>query len=337
MTFRNPATRAGFRETPAARPGPLLRDGPPAGAVRVPFSSVELPDIVVTPEWLLGRLGSELRPPDGLVIADVRWKPGASVRDAFVQGHLPGAVSIDVDVDLARPAFDGPGRHPLPSPEAFAHAMGSAGIGDEDLVVVYDDAGGSVAARLWWMLHVTGHRAALLDLPSLETWTAIGGAWDTGAGSPSPEPASFGARPWPRERIADADDVRASLIRGTGIVVDARAGERYRGEVEPIDPVAGHIPGAVSAAWIGNRDPQTERLLAPAALRSRYAELGVRDGASTIASCGSGVTACLAVLTMERAGLPGARLYEGSWSDWTHDPSRPFATGVEPGTMQTSR
>ena len=152
---------------------------------------------------------------------------------------------------------------------------------------------------------------------------------------------SFGNRPgtrtWPRERIADADDVRASLILGNGVVVDARAGERYRGEVEPIDPVAGHIPGAVSAAWIGNRDPLTERLLAPEALRSRYAELRVRDGASTIASCGSGVTACLAVLTLERAGFAGARLYEGSWSDWTHDPSRPIATGAEPGTMPSSR
>ena len=120
-------------------------------------------------------------------------------------------------------------------------------------------------------------------------------------------------------------------------MVDARAGERYRGEVEPIDPVAGHIPGAISAAWIGNRDPQTGRLLAPEALRSRYAELGVSDGVGTIASCGSGVTACLAVLTMERAGLPGARLYEGSWSDWTHDPSRPIATGADPGTMPSSR
>ena len=310
---------------------------PLPGAVRVPFSSVELPDIVVTPEWLLGQLGSEPRPPDGLVIADVRWKPGASVREAFVQGHLPGAVSFDVDVDLARPAFDGPGRHPLPSPEAFAHAMGAAGIGEDDFVVSYDDAGGSVAARLWWMLHVTGHRAALLDLPSLETWTAIGGALATGVGSPSPEPAAFGVRPWPGERIADAGQVRASLIRGDGVVVDARAGERYRGEVEPIDPVAGHIPGAVSAAWIGNRDPRTERLLSPEALRSRYAELGVRDGVSTIASCGSGVTACLAVLVMERAGLPGARLYEGSWSDWTHDPSRPIATGAEPGTMPSLR
>ena len=138
----------------------------------------------------------------------------------------------------------------------------------------------------------------MLDLPTLETWTAIGGALATGAGSPSPEPATFTARPWPRVRIADADDVRAQLTSGTGVVVDPRAGERYRGEVEPIDPVAGHIPGAVSAAWVGNRDPRTERLLTPEALRSRYAELGVRGGVSTIASCGSGVTACLAVLMM---------------------------------------
>ena len=252
------------------------------------------------------------------MIADVRWKPGASVREAFGQGHLPGAVSFDVDVDLARPAFDGPGRHPLPSPEAFAHAMGAAGIGDDDFVVAYDDAGGSVAARLWWMLHVTGHRAALLDLPSLETLDGDRRGVGNRRGlrlRRSPPHSAYD--PGPRERIADAEDVRASLTRGAGVVVDARAGERYRGEVEPIDPVAGHIPGAVSAAWTGNRDPADRTAPgtrgAPVAVR----RLGVRDGVSTIASCGSGVTACLAVLVMERAGLPGARLYEGSWSDWT--------------------
>ena len=291
---------------------------------------MDLPEQLITPEWLAEQL--RVGRVDGLVVADVRWKPGASVPEAFEQGHLPGAVSIDVDTDLARPAFDGPGRHPLPSPEAFARAMGEAGIADDDAVVVYDDVAGSVAARLWWMLHVTGHRVALLDLPSLDTWTDVGGAVQRGPAEPR-EPATFSVRPWPTELIADAADVRSAVLDGSAIVLDARAGERYRGEVEPIDPVAGHIPGAVSAEWADNRDPASGRFLPPAVLRARYAALGVERGTTAIASCGSGVTACLAVFALERAGFEGARLYEGSWSDWTHDPARPVAVGVEPGAM----
>lgn len=286
-----------------------------------------LPGISVTPAWLLDQRAGDV------VVADVRWVPGGSVAEAFERRHLPDAVSFDLDGDLARPAFDGPGRHPLPSPEAFARTMGAAGIGDDTSVVAYDDVGGWVAARLWWMLHVSGHRVALLDLPSLDAWSAAGGTFEGGPASASLVVA-FTERPWPADRLADAEQVRASLAAGTATVVDARAGERYRGELEPIDPVAGHIPGSVSAPWAGNRQHDgAGELLSPAMMRARYGALGVQEGERAIASCGSGVTASFAVFAMELAGLPGARLYEGSWSDWTHDPTRPVATGAEPGRM----
>ena len=286
-----------------------------------------LPGIMVTPGWLLEHGAS------GVILADVRWAPGSSVVDAFERAHLPGAVSFDLDRDLARPAFDGPGRHPLPTPEAFAEAMGEAGVGDDSPVVAYDDVGGWVAARLWWMLFVTGHPSALLDLASLESWTAAGGTLEAGPVTPHGV-ATFTERPWPADRLVDADAVRTSLVEGTAVVLDARAGERYRGEVEPIDPVAGHIPGSLNAPWQGNREHGGEGdLLGPARMRERYQELGVSEGSRSIASCGSGVTAAFAVFAMELAGLPGAKLYEGSWSDWTHDPSRPVATGGDPGHM----
>jgi thiosulfate/3-mercaptopyruvate sulfurtransferase len=291
--------------------------------------AVALPGIVVTPSWLLSHADPDL------VVADVRWEPGGSVRGSFERGHLPGAVSFDLDRDLARPAFDGPGRHPLPAPAAFAEAMGAAGVGEETPVVAYDDVGGWVAARLWWMLHVTGHPAALLDLPSLDAWISAGGTLGPGPGGVSPRDSTvFTPRPWPADRVVDADQVRTALLAGTAIVLDARASERYRGEVEPIDPVAGHIPGSVSAPWQGERlDEGQGPLLTPAAMRERFGALGVEDGDRAIASCGSGVTAAFAVLAMELAGLSGAKLYEGSWSDWIHDPSRPVATGAEPGRM----
>jgi thiosulfate/3-mercaptopyruvate sulfurtransferase len=290
--------------------------------------AIGLPGIVVTPSWLLTHADPDL------VVADVRWETGGSVRGSFERGHLPGAVSFDLDRDLARPAFDGPGRHPLPSPAAFARTMGAAGIRNETSVVAYDDVGGWVAARLWWLLHVTGHPAALLDLASLEAWTSAGGTLEAGPGRSARDASVFSPRPWPADRLVDADQVRAALLEGTATVLDARAGERYRGEVEPIDPIAGHIPGSLSAPWQGERlDEGQGPLLTPGAMRERFEALGVEDGDRAIASCGSGVTASFAVLAMELAGLPGARLYEGSWSDWIHDPSRPVATGAEPGHM----
>jgi thiosulfate/3-mercaptopyruvate sulfurtransferase len=272
---------------------------------------------LVDAAWL-----SEHRGDPGLIIADVRWKSDGSAREAFDAGHIPGAVLVDVDRDLAAPPYEGPGRHPLPSPERFAERMGELGIADEDTVVAYDDASGSLAARLWWMLRATGHRAFVLD-GGLVSWP--------GEISREAEPrprARFTARPWPVDRIASAEDVRGALERGQALL-DARAPERYRAEQEPIDAKAGHIPGARSAPFAENVDLPTQRFRSGKALRERFDVLGAEGGA--IVYCGSGVTSCQLVLAMEAAGLPSPRLYVGSWSDWIRDPTRPIATGSEPG------
>jgi thiosulfate/3-mercaptopyruvate sulfurtransferase len=279
---------------------------------------VELPGPLVEASWLAARLGAP-----GLVVADVRWYAAGGGRAAYLDGHLPGAVFADVDVDLAAPRTPGSGRHPLPTPEAFAEAMSRLGIGGEDAVVAYDDAGGANAARLWWMLDATRHRAAVLD-GGIQAWT---GPLEQG---PVTRPgAAFPVRPWPADRIADPALVDRLRRDPDAAVLDARSSERYRGEVEPIDPVAGHIPGARSAPFAGNLDPATGRFLSPDALRNRYQELvGGRD--EVVAYCGSGVTSCHILLARRVAGLPDGRLYPGSWSEWIADPSRPVAVGEEP-------
>jgi thiosulfate/3-mercaptopyruvate sulfurtransferase len=259
---------------------------------------------------------------DAVVLVDVRWVPGGSADRAFENGHIPGAVSLDLDRDLAAPAFDGPGRHPLPTPEAFAATMSGAGIGDGTPVVACDDARGSIAARLWWMLEALGHPVAVLD-GGIDAWD---GAMEIGRGHRR-GPADLTARPWPREAIADATAVERARLDPGELVVDLRAADRYRGDTEPYDPVAGHIPGARSAPWTDAIDPATGRFLEPDAMRARWADVGVTDASLVVAQCGSGVTACHGVLSMRAAGLGRARLYEGSWSDWVSDPSRPVATG----------
>jgi thiosulfate/3-mercaptopyruvate sulfurtransferase len=279
-----------------------------------------LPGPLVSPEWLAEHLGEP-----GLVVADVRWVRGGSSRDAFDAGHIPGAVFLDADDDLSA-IGDGPGRHPLPTPEAFSATMARVGIRDETNVVAYDDAGGSCAARLWWMLDSTGHAVALLD-GGLQAWD---GTVETGPGERGVTVAPFAPRPWPSDRLVEADEVAAALASGS-VVLDARARERYRGEVEPIDPVAGHVPGARSAPWADNLDPSTGRLLPADRLRQRYEALGVRTGGDTIAYCGSGLTAALDLLALKLAGFErDGRLYGGSWSGWIEDPTRPVATGDEP-------
>lgn len=256
-----------------------------------------------------------------VVVADVRWYlDGRSGRAAYEAGHIPGSVFIDLETVLAAAPGDGPGRHPLPDPEVFAAGMWAAGISDDDLVVAYDDAGGSVAARLWWMLRVTGHTAAVLD-GGIHAWT---GDLETGA-PPARASGTFTATPWPQDRIVDADDVARMIEEGTA-VVDARAAERYRGEVEPIDPRAGHIPGARSAPWSDNLSPRGT-FLSAGELRATYETLGARRDRPVVAYCGSGVTACHDVLALTLAGFDDVRLYEGSWSDWCSDPERPAATG----------
>lgn len=277
-----------------------------------------LPGPVVSPDWLVDHLDDP-----SLVIADVRWYiDGRSGEAAYDAGHLPGAVWVDLDRDLAGPAGLGPGRHPLPSPEAFAEAMNRLAIGDGDVVVCYDDAGGSIAARLWWMLNAVGQPAAVLD-GGISSWTG-----ELSIDLPSQRPDSvFSVKPWP---IGSTVDVVAvdTLRRGAdAVVLDARSADRYRGEENPIDKRLGHIPGASSAPWQDNLDPETGRFRSASVLRERFTALGVRSDRPAICHCGSGVTACHNVLALEIARLPGARLYPGSWSDWAADPGRPVATG----------
>jgi thiosulfate/3-mercaptopyruvate sulfurtransferase len=273
---------------------------------------------LISPDELRARLGDpELR------ICDVRWwlaDPGKGRRD-YAAAHIPGAVFVDVDRDLV--ATSGPGRHPLPSPADFAARMAALGIGDGHDVVAYDDAGGTIAARLWWMLDDLGHRSVRVLDGGIGAWEAAGGQLTAEAPVLAPARLSLRAS-W--TRVLDREALAARLLAGDIALIDARAPERYRGEVEPVDPVAGHIPGAISRPTAGNLAPDG-RLLAAEALRRRFEDLGPE----VVTSCGSGVTACHNALAMRVAGLPDPLLYSGSYSDWS-TAGMPVATGDEPGT-----
>jgi thiosulfate/3-mercaptopyruvate sulfurtransferase len=283
---------------------------------------IELPGPLVDPSWLRERLGEP-----GLVVADVRMAPGGEGRPAFERGHLPGAVYLDVDADLsAPPEGDDRGRHPLPDLELFAEAMRRSGIDDDDAVVAYDDVEGSSAARLWWLLDAIGHPVALLD-GSLRGWT---GPLETGPQTFRP-PGWFSGRPWPEERVVRTPEAERIVAQRSATMLDARSAVRYRGEDEPIDPIAGHIPGAISAPYADNVDASTGRFHSAIGLRERYERLGVARADDVVAYCGSGVTAAHDVFAMRLAGLGEARLYEGSWSGWIAAGDRPLATGPRPG------
>jgi thiosulfate/3-mercaptopyruvate sulfurtransferase len=260
-----------------------------------------------------------------VVVTDVRWYlDGRSGRAAYDQGHLPGAVFIDLETCLASAPSAQAGRHPLPTPAVFAEGLAAAGISDDDVVVAYDDGGAMPAARLVWLLRVTGHRAALLD-GGLAAWSG-----PLSASAPQRRRGHFTARPWPEARLASADDAATVAGRPGSVLVDARASERYRGEVEPVDPRAGHIPGAVNLPYADNLDPATGRWRSPDELRQRFESVGAGADADVIVYCGSGVSACHDLLARERAGLTAGRLYAGSWSQWSSDLSRPAATGAAP-------
>jgi thiosulfate/3-mercaptopyruvate sulfurtransferase len=258
---------------------------------------------------------------DGVVTADVRWYLDGRVgRDAYEAGHVPGAVFVDLDSVLAAPPSRAAGRHPLPDPQAFADDLGTLGISDDDTVIAYDDAGGVIAARLAWMLRAIGRDAALLD-GGISAWM---GQLESGAGR-RPRARST-ARPWPAGLIASPEDAADSA----NSVLDARDRDRYRGELEPIDRRAGHIPGAHSLPCRENVGPDG-RLLSADELRRRITELGVQDDTPVVSYCGSGVTACHNLLVLEHVGVGHGRLYPGSWSQWSSDPARPVATGEDPG------
>ncbi|MGW2893624.1 sulfurtransferase [Streptomyces sp. NPDC001212] len=273
-------------------------------------------------------LASALAGPRPPVLLDVRWQlslataAGAAPFDgraAHAAGHIPGAVFVDLDRELAS-APGGNGRHPLPDTEVFGAAMRRAGVSDDRPVVVYDGGQGWAAARAWWLLRWTGHP----DVRVLDGGLA---AWEGPLETAVPEPAEGDFVPKPGALpLLDADG--AAALARSGVLFDARAGERYRGEVEPIDPVGGHIPGAVSAPTTENAGPDG-RFLPAAQLRARFTALGAADGRDVGVYCGSGVSAAHEVLALAAAGIPAA-LYVGSWSEWSSDPSRPVAVGPDP-------
>jgi thiosulfate/3-mercaptopyruvate sulfurtransferase len=273
------------------------------------------------------------------VLVDVRWYlDGRDGFAAYRDAHLPGARWVDLETGLAAhglPATEG--RHPLPTPQVFAQAMSELGISDDSVVVAYDDTGGITAGRLVFMLRVLGVDAALLD-GGLTAWT---GPVEAGVGQPPDKPGTFTDRPWPAERFVSADEAAAAAAEGHP-VIDARSYDRFTGAVTMVDKTPGHIPGARSA-------PATDvfagdgRFKPVDALRAHYAARGIDESSDVIASCGSGVSACVNILALEHAGLAAARLYVGSWSGWSADPARPVELGPgatdpgegEPGAAET--
>ena len=269
-----------------------------------------------------GQLAAELAGPGAPTVLDCRWTlAGGADRDGYGKGHLPGAVFVDLDRDLAAPPGAG-GRHPLPAPEAFQAAMRRAGVRDDRPVVAYDQGEPGGAARAWWLLGWFGHRDARVLDGGLGAWVAAGLPLTTETADP--DPGDFTARPGGRSLL---DAAGAARLAAAGVLLDARAPARYQGLDEPVDPVAGHIPGARNAPMadlIGDHG-----LVPPASLRRLLDRHGARPGTPVGVYCGSGVVAAHVVLACEVAGIP-ASLYAGSWSDWVTDPSRPVATGREP-------
>jgi len=312
---------------------------------------------VIQPLIDVGSLAAELAGSAPPVLLDVRWRLGGPPGiDSYRAGHLPRAVYVDLDAELAGPPGRG-GRHPLPETADFEAAMRRAGVRMGYPVVSYDDGDSTVAARAWWMLRYFGHDQVRVLDGGFRAWAAAGRPVTTQ--EPRVAAGDFTAVPG---NLPVLDAAGAAALARSGVLLDARAGERYRGETEPIDPVAGHIPGALSAPTAGNVGADG-RFLPPAGLRQRFARLGVPLGPEPAVSgpepavsgpepaapgppragprllsatpqvgayCGSGVTAAHEVLALTLAGVPAA-LYVGSWSGWTADPDRPVATGSDPG------
>lgn len=275
---------------------------------------------------LLARDDPRRRGPRVPTVLDVRWRLGdAHGAAAYAAGHVPGAAYVDLPTDLAGPAApDGSGgRHPLPDPDRLAEALRRVGVEDDRPVVVYDDWAGRAAARAWWLLRWLGHRDVRVLDGGWSAWVAAGGEVERTATAERPSRGgSFTPRPGAMPVVGAAE-----VASGQAVVVDARDAPRYSGEHEPVDPVAGHVPGAVNVPTGANLDA-AGRFLPAAQLQETYARAGaVAGGAPVVAYCGSGITACHDLLALEVAGVPAAALYAGSWSDWVSDPARPVARG----------
>lgn len=276
---------------------------------------------LISAEELAGQLAN----PE-LVVVDCRYDlrdPGAGER-AYAAGHLPGAHYAHLDRDLSDLSRPGRGRHPLPEADAFCATLARWGITPNHQVVAYDANDGSIAARLWWMLRLLGHdRVAVLN-GGLAAWCANAYALD--AATPRPKPGRYTGR-FDVRAMASTAVIAARLASGSGKLIDARSAERFRGEIEPIDRAAGHIPGAVNRHFAQNLGPDG-RFKSPGVLAEEFkALLGDSAPGDTLLMCGSGVTACHNLLAMEHAGLRGGRVYPGSWSEWVADPARPIARG----------
>lgn len=262
-------------------------------------------------------------------IVDTRWYLAdvEQGRREYAVAHIPGAIFLDVEDDLSTPG-NGPGRHPLPDWSAFARRLGAAGIGNHHAVVAYDAADGSIAARLWWMLRRLGHKEVHVLDGGWAAWTRSG--LPVEQEPPRYPPTTYRATVQPGG-VIERDELRRAL--GEVVLLDARAPERYEGITEPVDPIAGHIPTAVSAFHGGNvNDDGT--FMSPDDLRARFRLLGADGERPVVTYCGSGVTSCHNILAMHLAGLPEPVLYPGSWSDWSTE-SYPVATGAEPGEAPT--
>lgn len=277
-------------------------------------------DLLVSPV----ELDAMLRDRDDVVVLDVRWRlDQPDGRPAFRDGHVPGAVYVDLETELAAPADPALGRHPLPTRKALQDAARGWGLRDGDAVVVLDDLGGMSAARAWWLLRHAGVADVRLLDGGWSAWAAAGLPVETGATTPERGDVTLD---WGRMPTLELDEVAA--FAADHPLLDARAAERYRGEVEPIDPRAGHIPGAISAPTADSLDVD-RRLLSPWALRIRFGELGARVGEPVGVYCGSGVTAAHEALALAVAGFEPV-LYPGSWSQWSAREALPVATGPTP-------
>jgi thiosulfate/3-mercaptopyruvate sulfurtransferase len=279
---------------------------------------------LISPSALLPMLESAR----GLVLLDVRWRLGAhhpggeyDSRGEYDTAHIPGAIYVDFESDLSGPADEQAGRHPLPPAEAVEQTAASWGVGPDSVVVVYDDTGGMSAARAWWLLRWIGHERVHVLNGGLDAWRKADGPLTA---AETPPPTVLPPAPGDRDSMptVDADDLVAGNVE---VLLDARSTPRYRGEEEPIDRVAGHIPGAISAPTTDNLDTDGS-FLSPDELRRRFERLGATTGKRVAVYCGSGVTAAHEVLALEVAGIR-ASLFPASWSGWIADPDRPVATG----------
>lgn len=279
-------------------------------------------DVLVQPE-LVGRWLTAADAPEHLVLLDVRWSLGDPHGERHHDAaHLPGAVYVDLDTELAAPPSAAAGRHPLPAVADLEAAARRWGVRAGSTVVAYDDAGGTAAARAWWLLRWGGLTEVFLLDGGLRAWRAAGLPLESGPVTPDAGDVTLTAGHLP---VVDADG--AARRATDGVLLDARAGERYRGASEPVDPRAGHIPGALSAPTADNLSPDG-RFLPADELRRRFDALGVGAESEVAVYCGSGVTASHEIAALAVAGYDAA-LYSGSWSQWSHDPARPAATGPD--------